>query len=546
MKKTAALLTALCLIITTFSSCALFDRGTGKNMYYPIYSDTSSFDPQIASDEASRIVAENCFEGLVRYDRDGKIVPGVAKSWEVSSDGLTYTFHLDPQAKWHIGESAMKALADYTSTPFNSKVIAEDFVFGLRRYFDPETQAAADARLYLIEKAGDIATGSASPSELGVTALDTETLQIKLESPSDTFLSALTTGATMPCREEFFLATKGRYGLSTQYVICNGEFYLSDHADSTYIQMSKNPDYRDAESVLPASVYLYVNSSEESRLNKLETSVYDACPIGVSQKLKISEKKVTYESYLSSVWAFCFNCNGESFSSTEMRGAICRSINVENLSVPDYATGFADGFVPDVCMVGDKSYRSLAGQANGLRYEPEISRDMFGQGLKKLGKSSAEVTLLCPTDLDTSMRKLVQDWQKNIGMSLRIKIEPLSVDEINARIENDDFDVAFTCIGTKYASAADFLASFSQSGGYGIFNYTSLTYEDCVKEASFAINVSDMAQKCLKAEEMLLQNGVVFPVFDEESYLALAENVSGIYLTQAGTVPVFADGKRVD
>ena len=68
----------------------------------------------------------------------------------------------------------------------------------------------------------------------------------------------------MPCREEFFLATKGRYGLSTEYIICNGEFYLSDHSDDTYIQMSKNPDYRDAENVLPRSVYLYVNSSEES------------------------------------------------------------------------------------------------------------------------------------------------------------------------------------------------------------------------------------------------------------------------------------------
>ncbi|MBQ7579912.1 MAG: peptide ABC transporter substrate-binding protein [Clostridia bacterium] len=546
MKKTAAILVALCLVITSFSSCTLFDKGTGKNLFYPVYSDTSSFDPQIASDEASRIIAENCFEGLVKYDRDGVIVPGAAKSWEISSDGLVYTFHIDPQAKWHIGEKAFEVLKKYSSGEFNSSVLAEDFVFGMRRYFDPETNAGADSRLYLVENASEVATGSKTPSELGVTAVDTLTLQIKLESPCDTFLSALTTGATMPCREEFFLATKGRYGLSTEYIICNGAFYLSDHSDGTYIQMSKNNDYKNADSVMPANVYLYVNSSEESRINKLETGVYDACPLNVEGKMQIKEKKISYISYLNSIWAFCFNCSGEVFSSSEMRGAVCRSIDVAKLDIPDYAVGYADGFVPDVCMVGDKTYRSLAGTASGLKFEPEMSREMFEQGLKKLGRTSVEITLLCPTDLDDGMRKLVQDWQKNLGMSITIKIEPLSVEEINARIANDDFDVAFTCTNTDFESAADYLASFTQSGNYRIFNYTSLNFDDAVKEASYAYNASDMAQKCKIAEENILQNGVAYPVFDEEAYLALAENVSGIYLTRAGTVPVFAGGKRVD
>lgn len=546
MKKTAALLTALCLIITSFSSCALFDNGTEKNLYYPVYSDTASFDPQIANDEVSKIIAENCFEGLVKYDSSGKIVPAVAKSWDVSSDGLTYTFHLDPQAKWHIGDEALEVLKEYSSSAFNGKVLAEDFVFGLRRYFDPETHAQADSRLYLIENASDVAIGAKPLSELGISATDSETLQIKLESPCDTFLSALTTGATMPCREEFFLATKGRYGLSTQYIICNGAFYLSYHADDSFVQLSKNSDFKNADEVCPSNVYLYINSSQKQRLNKFETGVYDVCPVNIEGKRKINDKKFSFVSYVNSVWAFCFNCSGNVFSATEIRGAVCRSIDTNDLPIPDYASGYADGFIPDICMIGDKTYRSLAGVTAGLKYEPEMSRDMFEQGLKKLGVSNASITLLCPADLEDGMRKLVQNWQKNMGMALKIKIEPLSVEEIDERIANDDFDVAFTCISTPYASAADFLASFTQSGNYRTFNYTSLNYEDSVKEASYAFNADDMAKKCQKAEQMLLQNAVVYPVFDEESYLALGENVSGVYLNQAGTIPVFANGKRVD
>ena len=122
----------------------------------------------------------------------------------------------------------------------------------------------------------------------------------------------------------------------------------------------------------------------------------------------------------------------------------------------------------------------------------------------------------------------------------------MSVDEINEKIASDDFDIAFTCVDTPYANATDYLASFSQSGDYRICNFTSLTFEDAVREASRAINIEDMAQKCLKAEELLLKSAAAYPVFDESSYLALGENVSGIYLTGAGMIPVFAQVKRVE
>lgn len=547
MKKAIAVFMAIiCLISYCFSGCSLFDKGTGKNFFYPVYSDTDSFDPQIADDEVSKIVAQNCFEGLVKFDENGNIVPGVALKWEISDDKMTYTFHLDENARWFISSEAKEVLSNYTKNDFNNKVTAEDFVFGFKRYFDPETKAKADSRLYLIKNAPDVASGSKSLSELGITAVDTKTLQIRLSKPSDTFLEALTMISTMPCREEFFLATKGRYGLETKYLICNGPFYLSYRSDGNYIQMTKNEDFVNSENVYPANVFLYVNTDEDSRINKLESGVYDACKINFEQKQNIQDKKITYKNYDNSVWGFCFNCLQEDFSNTDLRVAVCQSIDTSLLSQPEYVTGPAQGFIPGACTVGDSKYRSIAGKANFIEFNEESAREHFQSALNKLGKTKINATLICSEDIKDDMRRLVQNWQKNFGMSFKITIEGLTVDEIEERISNDDFDIAFYCINTPYAFASDFLNMFTENGGYKLFNFTSLKYLTAVEEASQAVDTEDMVKKCAEAESVLMKSGVMYPVFSENGYLALAESVRDIYLSHAGTIPVFEGGKRVD
>lgn len=547
MKKTISVFISILFTLSVcMCGCSVFDDGSGKNIYYPISSDASSFDPQIAVDEASSIVAENCFEGLVKYNEQGKIVPGVAESWDISSDNLTYTFHLNKNAKWHVGSGAQKTIAKYTSKSIDTRVVAEDFVFGLKRYFDPETNTKADSRLYLIENAPMVATGSMSLSELGITAVDSHTLKITLSSPSDTFLSVLTSSAAMPCREEFFLATKGRYGLSCEYIICNGPFYLSEHSESVYICLTKNDDYHEVQKVLPSNIYLYINSDSRLRINKLETGTYDACYVDIGEKNSIKDKKITYKSYSNSTWAFCFNCLSENLYNRELRLAVCHATDMSVIEMPDYVSGYAEGLIPDLCMVGESIYREIAGKADFVAFDANLARSYFDKSLVKLEKSSVSATLICPKTLENQMRKLVQLWQKNLSLNFKIVIEPLETEEIDKRISEDNFDIAFTCIQTKYSSAADFLADFSQTGNYAVFNFTSLSYQESVENALKAVNSQDMAQKCSEAEAILLQNGVVYPVFKEEGYLALAKNVSGIYLAQAGVVPVFESGRRID
>ena len=108
-----------------------------NNFVYDLEGAPKNLDPQSAADAASRLVIANLFEGLVTIGEDGSVCPGAAESWDVSVDGLTYTFQLREDGKWSDGQP----------------VTAADFVYGFQRLFDPATNAPGAADFTCIEEA---------------------------------------------------------------------------------------------------------------------------------------------------------------------------------------------------------------------------------------------------------------------------------------------------------------------------------------------------------------------------------------------------------
>src|SRR5690606_13458596 len=127
-------------------------------------------------------VLKDLYEGLVAQDAKGEAIPGAASSWEVSKDGLTYTFHMRENAKWSNGDP----------------VTAGDFEFSFRRLMDPKTAAGYASVFYAIKNAEQIATGKMPVDQLGVKALDNKTLQITLKDPAPYFTQLLTHNTAYP------------------------------------------------------------------------------------------------------------------------------------------------------------------------------------------------------------------------------------------------------------------------------------------------------------------------------------------------------------
>ena len=200
---------ALCIFLCTVMILTLF-YGCSKepekiNFIYPFSGDVDSYDPQVAETADEFLIIENTFEGLVRINDDGKVVPAAAEKWEISNDGLTYTFYLQKGLKWNIdtetdenGEREEDDRLEYMGYDFNPDITAHDFVFGLRRAVQPETNCPLFSSVSCIKNAGEIHSGKKKSTELGVNAVDDYTLQITLSTADESFMYSLTSAAAMP------------------------------------------------------------------------------------------------------------------------------------------------------------------------------------------------------------------------------------------------------------------------------------------------------------------------------------------------------------
>ena len=229
-----------CLVASLFAGCSSNDKAI--DFIYPFSADVRSYDPQVASTTDEFLIIENTFEGLIRIDDDGTVKSGMAESWNISDDGLTYTLKIKKGMKWTIdtelnseGERKEDSRLEYMGYDFNPDITANDFVFALRRAASPETDCPLFSSISCIKSAPEVHSGAVKSSKLGVKATDDYTLEISLSNANDGFLTTLTTAVAMPCNEEFFKATKGRYGLSEEYTLFNGQFYVSQILETSYL-----------------------------------------------------------------------------------------------------------------------------------------------------------------------------------------------------------------------------------------------------------------------------------------------------------------------
>jgi oligopeptide transport system substrate-binding protein len=194
--------------------------------------DPSTLDHHLTSTVSEGHLMRDLYEGLVVQDANAEIVPGVAESWEISEDGLTYTFVLRENARWSNGDP----------------VTADDFVFAYRRIQDPATAAPYANILYPMKNAEAINTDGMAVEELGAVAIDERTLEITLEQPTPYFLELLTHQTGLPLHQASVEEHGDQYTRPGN-LVSNGAYMLESFTPNDMIVMRKNPEFHDADNV---------------------------------------------------------------------------------------------------------------------------------------------------------------------------------------------------------------------------------------------------------------------------------------------------------
>lgn len=549
MKKTSIfsklilIILCTCMAVPTLSSCS---KNKSASVKIPLEAVPTCFDPQISSGSEEESIINNCLEGLVRINKDGGISDGVADSWEVSSDGLTYTFSIRTDAKWHLPSDLEDMLGEDYKKTFDTRVTAHDFVFGISRAINPETGSSMASSLSCIKS---------------ISAESDTKLTIVLKQPNINFLTVLASPVAMPCNETFFEATAGRYGLGANLLLCNGPYYLGSIDKESGVVIYKNSDYKgNCEALFSTGRFLitksFLGSDQKSKTDE-ETTLpsgysllaskdggYDIATVTKSEGKSLGND-YTVERYKNTVKAFCLNLHNNALNTANIRMAFAYATNPEIFcgEYPD-----AEGLVPSCCgrlvEAVRVPYRSESDIVRPIEYSFETATSYYKEAVNnnydsdgKLQDLSLELSLICLKEDETGVKRVLQDWQKIFGVSLSVTLTTYDTQrEVDEAVSSGNYDIAYTSLTASECMATDFLSRFMSTSGTNIVGFENTEYDNILTEAMNAPSGDELISLTKSAETLLMKSGCIIPTCAVDGYLAKDSVAEKVTVRPSGSI----------
>ena len=546
MKKLFCLMLALAVA----ASCAVLPV-MAEDRYLGVMLGTNvmSLDTNLATDGDSFEVIADCIDGLMQMDADGAAVPAIAESYDLSDDGLTYTFHLR-DAKWTNGDA----------------VTANDFVFAWRRIAKEAGEYA-----YMLDEIGNIKGAAEIISKqtddlttLGVSAPDDKTFVVELNVPVSFFPSLMYFPTFYPINEAFYTSLEeGIYGTSPETFLSNGAFVLESYTPGTAnLSVKKNPDYWDADRVKLAGIKYQVVGSSDSALTAYRTGALDVVMISGNQvsaanaDAELSKSlKVTGAGYM---WYLSFsqtekNAQNGMLANTNLRLAITNAIDRDNL-VDNYVM---DGSLATFTAVppqfaassttGEDFSADQARFADYVGYDPDKAAEYFEKAKSELGVDTFEFTMIYGNNEGDEVAKVAQAIKEDVEDALpglTINLQPMTKAERLDKMQNDNYDVALTRWGPDYADPMTYLGMWvtNNSNNYGF--WSNEKYDQLIADCTTGAYITDYDARwnaMYEAESLVMQEAVIAPLYTKANANLIVSGVEGIQFHPVALNRVYKD-----
>ena len=240
LSKVMALAGVTLLASGVLAACSGSSAKGEKTFSYTYETDPDNLNYLTTGKAATSNITSNVIDGLMENDRYGNFVPSIAEDWSVSQDGLTYTYTIRKDAKWYTSEGE-----EYAA------VKAQDFVTGLKYAADNKSEA-----LYLVQDSikglDAYVKGKVKDfSEVGIKAIDDQTVQYTLNKPESFWNSKTTMGVLAPVNEEFLTSQGSNFAKATDpsSILYNGPYLLKSLVAKSSVEFEKNPNYWDKDNV---------------------------------------------------------------------------------------------------------------------------------------------------------------------------------------------------------------------------------------------------------------------------------------------------------
>ena len=512
MKKILSLFLC-CLMVLTLTGCGGSSGDDITTYTYSSELDIKNLDSSDADDGCSLKAIHAVIDGLTKTDKKGNIVNAVAKSEELSEDGLTHTYKLRKDVKWTNGDP----------------VTAHDFVYAWQRIFRKKGSyyymfadgiASIEGAQELSDKidAGEELTDD-DLNSMGVKAIDDYTLEVKTTVRVSFFDELMAFPCFFPINEKFCEKQGDKYGKSAKAILGNGAFIMTNWEPGSIAEFKKNEDYYEAKTVKIEKLVMKLVQDPKVAAQSFMAGETDYAPITSDLVDKYKDDEAFKQVYDGFLFYISVNFQNSDLANLNVRKAISLAINRKDLceNVLKDGSQAAKGFVPSGLSISPegKDFRDEA--ATYTSYDKKAAQAALDEGLKELGKS--EITLRLTYGTDESPMDVFATYLQNAFSSLKgLKIEMVATtkqDRIYNKQKNGDFDLSVTRWGPDYGDPTTYLtlALTDNNNNYG--HWSNAEYDSIMGKVNSETDANARWQLLIDAEKILCEDLGYIPVFEK-------------------------------
>lgn len=476
--------------------------------------EVETLDPHRTEGVSAANVMRDLFEGLLTEAADGTLIPGAAQSWIISEDLRVYTFRLRENGRWSNGDP----------------VTAQDFVAGMRRSADPATGSNYSQMLSPIENADAVIEGKLPPDKLGVEALDTLTLRIRLRGPTPYLLGMLVHASSAPIHRAG-LAEHGAQFAQPGKLISNGAYRLAERVVQSHVMLERNPHYWNNAASTIERVFHLTTEDINSELKRFRAGEIDwtyQIPASQADWIRDNLGDVLHTHTYLGVYYYGLNLSKPPFKDNPaLRKALALAIDRDVIANKVMGTGEqpATSWVPP----GVSGHRSALAPWAGRTREHCLAeaRQLYAQaGYSTDNPARVEIRYNTHDDHKKIATTIAAMWKQWLGVDAVLINEEWKVFLQNRRLRSKTQVFRAGWIG-DYNDANSFLGILHSTHGLNDSVYLSAEYDRLLARAAVEPDPARRADLMHEAERQLLDDLPVIPIYFYVTKHLIAPQVVG-------------------
>ncbi|CAK3744571.1 oligopeptide ABC transporter substrate-binding protein OppA [Vibrio sp. 10N.286.55.E10] len=481
--------------------------------------EVATIDPHKSQGVPESHVIRDLLEGLVNQDGDGNTIPGVAESWE-TTDNKTFTFHLRKDAKWSNGDP----------------VTAEDFVYSWQRAVDPAT--ASPYAWYMeytkMANAKDIVAGKKDKSELGVKAVDANTLVVELEAAVPYFVMMMGHTTMKPVHK----ATVEEFGdqwTKPDHFVGNGAFSVDKWVVNERLVLKRNDQYWNNDKTVLNKVTFLPIENQVAEMNRFLSGEIDFTNELPTEHFKRLQKEYAEDVSVAGnlcTYYYIFNTKKAPFDDVRVRQAISYAIDRDIVTGAILAQGqkpayfltpeITAGFDPELPAYGKMSQKERNAEAERLLEEAGYGKD-----------NPLKFNLLYNTSENHKKIAVALGsmWKKTLGLSVTLENQEWKT-YLSSK-DSGDFEVARAGWCGDYNEASSFLTLMKSNNTTGGVHYDSAAYDQIIDKALNSTSEEERKALYLEAEALMANDMPIAPIYQYVKSRLLNPHVGGFPINNA-------------